>query len=196
MTEQGKAQLRLCFETAIWLAIAIGMWIYSNEFSRDWEAYRFGAVSWPRAILIMMAVFAVAHLIVRMIFLRKHFRNGTSQDLIGAAASEDAGTVVHDRESEHDATTTIRIVGTFALPLIYLWLMPHLGYFVTTPFFIATYMVIFREQDWRYILGSTVLIYVGVLLIFSKLLYVPLPTGNLPGFYDFSNWLLEVLQPL
>lgn len=29
-----------------------------------------------------------------------------------------------------------------------------------------------------------------------KLLFVPLPTGNWPGFYDFSNWLLEILHAI
>ena len=45
-------------------------------------------------------------------------------------------------------------------------------------------------------LATTAGLYLGSLAIFSKLLFVPLPTGNWPGFYDFSNWLLEILHAI
>ena len=75
-------------------------------------------------------------------------------------------------------------------------LLPRTGYFATTPLFLIAYMLAFREHSVRHMLLTTALLYVGSLAIFSKLLFVPLPTGNWPGFYDFSNWLLKILNSL
>ena len=90
----------------------------------------------------------------------------------------------------------LRILATFTLPLLYLVFLPRTGYFVTTPLFLVAYMLAFREHSLKYMLATAALLYIGSLAIFSKLLFVPLPTGNWPGFYDFSNWLLEILHAL
>ena len=44
------------------------------------------------------------------------------------------------------------------------------------------------------ILGVTLLIFVLLNLIFTLLFFVALPTGTWPGFYDFSNWFISLLQ--
>ena len=90
----------------------------------------------------------------------------------------------------------LRIVATFTLPLLYLVALPRTGYFVTTPLFLIAYMLAFRERNLKYMLATAAGLYAGSLAIFSKLLFVPLPTGNWPGFYDFSNWLLEILHAI
>ena len=45
-------------------------------------------------------------------------------------------------------------------------------------------MVTFRERSVKYMRVTAALLCVGSLAIFSKLLFVPLPTGNRPGFYN------------
>ncbi len=37
-------------------------------------------------------------------------------------------------------------------------------------------------------------IYVVVTFIFTRILYVGLPVGYWPGFYDFSNWLISLIR--
>ena len=189
------AILRLAMETAIWLGIALGMWVYSGQFEADLEAYRYGPVSWPRAMFILMAVFAVGHFINRYAEIRrsKNLGEGGAADPQAETKADAGRGRVTGQTAAKDATTWISIGATFALPLIYLWLLPRMGFFVTTPFFIAFYMLAFRERDWRYIIGVSIGIYLVILLIFSKLLYVPLPTGNWPGFYDISNAILVLL---
>jgi hypothetical protein len=39
-----------------------------------------------------------------------------------------------------------------------------------------------------------VVVYVLIILVFGSVFYVALPTGTLPGFYDFSNWLLVLVR--
>jgi hypothetical protein len=86
-------------------------------------------------------------------------------------------------------------LSSYALgPLIYAWLLPRAGYYIATPVFIATYMSILGVSRWRTIALTTIAAYAALLLVFTRLLYIPLPTGNWPGFYDFSNWLLVLLR--
>ena len=99
-------------------------------------------------------------------------------------------------EVRSGADARLRILATFTLPFLYLFLLPRTGYFATTPLFLMAYMLAFREHSLKYMLATTVLLYAGSLAIFSKLLFVPLPTGNWPGFYDFSNWLLVILDAI
>ena len=99
-------------------------------------------------------------------------------------------------EKRIGADARLRILATFTLPFLYLFLLPRTGYFATTPLFLMAYMLAFRERSLKYMLATTALLYAGSLAIFSKLLFVPLPTGNWPGFYDFSNWLLVILDAI
>ena len=43
-------------------------------------------------------------------------------------------------------------------------------------------------------LGVTLGIYAGLVLLFGRLLYINLPVGNWHPFYDISNWLLVVIR--
>lgn len=120
-----------------------------------------------------------------------------------ARRNEAGGTGEDSREAEDGAGETqrgwaarFRILSTFGLPFVYLALLPRTGYFVTTPLFLVACMLVFRERSLKYMLATAALLYLGSLAIFSKLLFVPLPTGNWPGFYDFSNWLLKILNAL
>lgn len=120
-----------------------------------------------------------------------------------ARRKEAGGTGVDSRETEGGVGETqrgwaarFRILSTFGLPFVYLALLPRTGYFATTPLFLVAYMLVFRERSLKYMLATAALLYLGSLAIFSKLLFVPLPTGNWPGFYDFSNWLLKILNAL
>ena len=115
----------------------------------------------------------------------------------GFEARDEGGEAPDERSGmRSEADARIRILATFTLPFLYLFLLPRTGYFATTPLFLVAYMLAFRERSLKYMLATTVLLYAGSLAIFSKLLFVPLPTGNWPGFYDFSNRLLVILDAI
>ena len=183
-SEQAHAQVvRLLAESGIWLAVFALMWIYSYAFERDLEIYRWGTVSWPRGILLIISVVASLSLISSWRAIRR-----------GAHLSEGVGAEHHDMET--GLWATLRIAGTFLWPLLYLWLLPRTGYYFTTPLFIAGYMYIFGQRNWLHLVCTTFGIYAGVILMFTVWLYVPLPTGNWPVFYDFSNAFLVMLGAL
>ena len=168
-------------ECAIWLSIAVGMWIYSFAFDRELSTFALGPVAWPRAVLVLIIVAAIGAVVAD--WRARRYR------------TQPASTDPHDVTSDAmDGVARLRLWAAILLPLLYVWLLPRAGYFATTPFFLAAYMYILGISSWRTIVLTTSVTYVLLLLLFSKLLYIPLPTGIWPGFYDFSNWLLVFLR--
>jgi hypothetical protein len=177
MTPRARSILNLGIETGVWVLIVAGMWVYSHDFDRPSRLYARSLVEWPRAVMTLLLVSVLMSFALRL------------RDLLRQPA---------EAAPEHGSETLgvaarLRILGTFALPLIYLWLLPRTGYYATTPFFLAGYMYVFGQRRLRNLIVTTVSVYVVILLIFSKWLFVPLPTGDWPGFYEFSNWLLGIL---
>lgn len=173
----GRSQARPLVELAIWLVLVLGMWLYSYQFDRELQAYAFSPVAWPRAVLLFIGLSAI---IACGAELRK---NRTARD--GPTERTGRAPLTPSR-----LRAMVRLLVAFLLPLAYVWLMPRAGYFATTPFFLAASMWTLGLRQWPIVVGLSLSIYAAMLLFFSKLLYIPLPTGNWPGFYDFSNWLL------
>lgn len=167
-------------EFAIWLAIAIGMWIYSYAFDIELSTYALGPVSWPRAIIVLVVLAAIGAFVADRRLRMQQTNSGQQQSVASG---------------EHmDARARFRLTAALLIPLLYVWLLPRTGYYATTPFFLASYMYVLGISSLRTILAVALVAYAFLLLLFSKLLYIPLPTGNWPGFYDFSNWLLVLLR--
>jgi hypothetical protein len=182
-TKLGQSGLRTqqIVEFAIWMTVAAGMWIYSYSFDRELSTYALGPVAWPRAVILLIAVVAIVSFL-------SDWRITKNQPVVGL---DDEPLVTEQRM---DGAARLRLACAILLPLVYVWLLPRAGYFAATPFFIAGYMRVLGMESWRVIFTTTIVAYSLLLLLFSKLLYIPLPTGNWPGFYDFSNWLLVLLR--
>ncbi len=173
----GRSQLRPLVELAVWLALVAGMWIYSYQFDRELQAYAFSPVAWPRAVLLFIALAAV-------LACAAEWRNNRT------GGDRPATDVFLLPLSSSRIGEMFRLLAAFLLPLTYVWLLPRAGYFATTPFFLAASMRTLGLTRWPVVIGLSLGIYAVMLLLFSKLLFIPLPTGNWPGFYDFSNWVL------
>jgi hypothetical protein len=173
----GRSQVRPLVELAVWLALVIGMWIYSYQFDHKLQAYAFSPVGWPRAVLVFIAFAAVIAFAAEWRQSRAAGDGGTAESIPPPKTPSRLG-------------AKIRLLAAFLVPLIYVWLLPRTGYYATTPFFLAASMWTLGLRRWPAVIGLSLAIYAVLLLFFSKLLFIPLPTGNWPGFYDFSNWLL------
>ncbi len=66
-----------------------------------------------------------------------------------------------------------------AIMILYLVLMPILGYFTATTLFIVLFMVAYNEKSVRKILTTVVILNVFIYMIFVAQLNVPLPQGLL-----------------
>ena len=65
---------------------------------------------------------------------------------------------------------------------------------MTTPLFLAAYLFVIGERRPQFLILVPLVIYLLLLLFFTKLLFVNLPVGNWHPFYDISNWLLVLLR--
>ena len=176
---------KTALETLGWLCFAGGMWAYSYSFDTGYNVYELGIAHWPRAVLIFMIVTVLLHC------AESYFQNSKNTKItsVGDQASE----LNKPLQTEDVSSYRIRVGFTFVLPVIYLWLIPRAGYFITTPFFLGGYIYLFGQRKLRQVFVPTIIVYLFLLLIFSKALYVPLPTGNWPVYYDLSNSILVFL---
>lgn len=168
-----RAKLRATVEAFAWLTLGAVLWWLSVDFQEPSSAYRLGAASWPRAILVLAFFFAT------MQWLGAMRRSPIAQQPVLESSTVEVSVV---------------LIAIFALPLIYAWLLPRSGFFATTPLFSALYFWLLGERNWWRLTVATVALWAFLLLVFSALLYVPLPTGNWPGFYDFSNLVLALIR--
>ena len=174
---------RLLIELAFWFSLAGVAFALTFQFSDSLGTYAWGAASWPRAVILLIALGAAAQFLVRLRARGAMLaRPGTTD---GAEAAEALPVA---------ASARLKLVAALLLPLLYAFLLRRTGFYATTPFFLAAYLVLLGERRPKMLLGVPILIYVAINLVFTSLFYVPLPTGNWPGFYDFSNWLLVLLR--
>ncbi|MGD8984425.1 MAG: tripartite tricarboxylate transporter TctB family protein [Desulfobacteraceae bacterium] len=172
-------------EGLIWITIACVAFVLTYQFNEPLPQYRYGASGWPRTLLLAIAVFAVIQVVWSVFLSRRKGVIAESEGHVSESLSTD---------SSASATTYLKRVGAFVIPLLYLFLMPRAGFYIVTPLFIPGYMALLGERRWVHLVGTTLLIYVLSLVVFTKLLYVPLPVGNWPGFYDINSFFVALIK--
>jgi len=171
------------FEIVFWTGLAAAAYVLSFQFDRDVQMYRFGAAAWPRAVILLILAAAVGQLIADL-RTRK----------AAAAAGALADGYFRRMADQHGAAFFVRMGITLALPLVYAALLQNTGYYFTTPFFLAAYLYITGERRVKWLIVVPLAIYVVLTFIFTRLLYVGLPIGYWPGFYDFGNWVVVLIR--
>lgn len=166
-------------EFAAWMAIAAFFYGFSFEFADEMGAFQWGAAAWPRGVVLVLVITALVQLAIRLRALKRSNAAGEAPVESGLAI---------------DPQAALRAAGMFAIPIIYVALMPYIGFYVGTPLFLVAYLAYLGERRWSRLIGVPVFIYLLVNLVFTKLFFVALPVGNWPGFYDFSNWLLVTIR--
>jgi len=84
--------------------------------------------------------------------------------------------------------------GMLALPIFFAAILEDMGFYAMAPLFIIGVTLLMGERRPQWIALTIALIMGVLLMMFVSILYVGLPTGNISPFYDFSNWLVTVLQ--
>ncbi|MDH3670473.1 MAG: tripartite tricarboxylate transporter TctB family protein [Gammaproteobacteria bacterium] len=171
-------------EVAFWLTFAGLAYVFSFNFSRDIEMYKFGAAGWPRVIIFLIIAAALGQLIQLLL--------GRGVDARAVGTDTKISTV--DVAGQHDTASMIRMGLTFVLPVVYASLLNYTGYYFTTPFFLAGYLYLIGERRAKWLVVVPCVIWVVLTILFTRFLYVGLPVGYWPGFYDFSNWLIVLIR--
>ena len=110
----GKLRPGHLVEAGFWLGLCLFLYVYSFEFDKNIEIYKFGASGWPRAIILLIAIAAIGQLI-------HHYVKGdeSSSQIISAAVDDGSEEAAH--EAHHE--TVKWYLSTFALlaiPFIYM----------------------------------------------------------------------------
>ena len=176
----------IIIEFLIWLTLAILAWSLTHSFDDPLENYRYGAASWPRAIILAIGIFAFIEAILDFIVFRRH---GPSKAVVIGGGRDN-----EPKKSISGGKVRLKRLATFAVPLLFLLMIPRMGYYVAAPFFIAGFMFLLGERRLMHLAVTSFMIYAVTLFVFTKLLFVPLPEGTWPGFYEISNWIIIVLQ--
>ena len=164
-------------EWLLWVAIA-GI-AYSQTFYFDVTIpnYPIGATGWPRAVAALIAIGATLQ------FLHK---------LAGLSPETEA-----DADSVDPSVRPARIgqrIGIFGLPFLYLFVTPWIGFYVSTPIFVATLLLLLEVRSARAIAGVTLLVYGLVLVLFTRFFFVALPTGRIDAFYEINIAIIDFVR--
>ena len=171
-------------EGSIWISLVGFLFLFSYEFDKDIEIYKFGAAGWPRAILAMLSLVIIGNFFHQM-------RHGSAIQTGRVGISED------EMVSADKSIGSIINVSLFLLaPLIYAWSLKSIGFYSATPFFIASVIFLLGERKMTTILSITAFTYTLLISLFLLLLNAPLPQGTLSPFYDFSAFMLRISYQL
>lgn len=171
-----KGGYRPYAELGAWLVVVLGFWIYAELTDRSIPRYEFQLMTWPRGTLYLIAVAAVLNFFFAL------------------PATEEEQPSEPDVEEGGTAARWGRLAAIFGLPLVYLWFLPRVGFYVATLVYIPAYMYVFRQVKLVHLLGTGLVIYLFVALVFTRFLYIPFPTGNWPGFYEANIHVVEFLR--
>ena len=156
-------------EWAIWIGLAAFAWAQTGRFDEPIAEYRYGASGWVKGLCIAMALGATGQLALAL----------TGRGGLVAETARRAERVPARRWAQR--------IGIFVLPLVYLYAMPTVGFYVATPVFIVLLLLLLEVWRPLTILAVTGVVYGLVLAIFTRFFYVALPTGSAPPFYDWNN---------
>lgn len=175
-----KISSNAVIEWAVWMTLAISAFLITYEFDRPVEGYLYGATGWPRFIIVAIMVGATLQ------FLFKIMNITSEKDVIHYIVEFDT--------SRANLLKILRTLGIFAVPLIFLWFLPRAGFYLTTPIFIVTYMLILGVKSWKPLLIVPCIVHGLVLFFFTRVFYVALPVGNWDLFYDWNNTIISLVR--
>lgn len=163
-------------EWAVWMALALAAWLQTARFAEPIAEYRYGADGWVKAICIAIAVGATGQMLLAV---------SRGRSIAGAAAAESAQAGWGRR---------LQRLGIFVLPLVYLWLMPTMGFYLLTPAFILGMLLLMEVRSPLTLVLVTVIAYGLVLAVFTRWFYVALPTGSAEPFYGWNTEIIRLAR--
>lgn len=171
-------QVMIILEWLFWFVLALILWMQTGAFSEEIAEYRFDADGWPKMVIIGIIIGASGQAIL------KWLDPNAEQEV--AVKTAPVGSVSWRKRGQQ--------VAIFGLPLLYLWVMHRIGFFIASPIFIATYLYILEVRNWRHILGVTTIIIVLLFYVFVRLFYVALPVGAWEIFYAINNEIITYIR--
>ncbi|WP_179953864.1 tripartite tricarboxylate transporter TctB family protein [Denitrobaculum tricleocarpae] len=172
-------------EWLFWLVLAGMVYALTDNFDEPIAEYQFGASGWPRVLCAALAFGATAQLLYKL--TRRRAEREKPADPSSGQESKPA----------HSGLTLgakLQRAGVFLVPFLYLYVMPEIGFYVATPFFILAILLLLEVRSIKALISVTAVVHGLVLLIFTRFFYVALPVGRVEGFYDLNNWIIAFVR--
>jgi putative tricarboxylic transport membrane protein len=142
--------------------IALAVALYPGTWGLDAVARgQLGPGFWPRMALIGLAGACAAKFV-------EEWRRARRAGVIASQAAAPA------------AIARAKLVAGIALILLYALLTPWLGFALATAVFVATFLVLCGMRSLPAIAANVVIGTIGLLYLFVKVVYLPLPKGDGP----------------
>lgn len=172
-------QVMILSEWLFWSVLALILWLQTGAFSEEIAEYKFGADGWPKMVILGLFVGATGQAALKWF-----------DPSDGAPDGEDEVAVAPDRSWQKIGQK----LAIFGLPLVYLWAMHRIGFFVASPLFILAYLYILEVRNWRYLLGVTAIVLAIIFFVFVRLFYVAVPVGAWETFYAINNEIITYIR--
>jgi len=91
------------------------------------------------------------------------------------------------------ARVKAKTAAVLLVPILYVYLIHQLGFYLVTPFFLAGFMHLLGVRGWRRVVTITLVLYAAIVGVFINLLFTPLPQGA-GIFHTINGKLIGFLQ--
>lgn len=168
-------------EWLAWVSLAGLAYSQTGFFDQPIKEYAFGASGWPRVLCLAVIAGASGQLILQILARRRGDLPAGGEP--GNAIAKPAG-----------IRNLAQRAGIFLLPLIYLYAMPSVGFYVATPVFVVCLLLLLEVRSPTAIATVTAVVCSLVLLVFTRLFFVALPTGSIEAFYAVNNAVISAVR--
>lgn len=189
-----STRVLIASEWLFWAVLALILWLQTGAFSEEIAEYKFGADGWPKMVILGIIVGATGQAAFKW-FAVSVVNEGDEarQDASEAPVAGLSPPVLLPKNSAAWRKLGQKLA-IFGLPLVYLWAMHRIGFFVASPLFIALYLYVLEVRNWRHIAGVTAIILALVFYVFVRLFYVAVPVGAWEIFYSVNNEIITYIR--
>ncbi len=142
------------------------------DFMGPLSNFKWGAAFWPQ--MILSGIIVVAVILGAVTYLYKPIGNTGKVDLQRQKLENDSPPAI-----------TAKSVAIFLIPLVYVFSMHQLGFFLVTPIFLPLYMYLMGVRKIRTLVLVTAGLYSVIIFLFVALVFTPLPQGA--GYFHSLN---------
>ena len=175
-------------EWGAWCLLVLLLWQQTDHFSQPMSEFQFGADGWPKAVLLLLLLGASAQMASDLV---KQHRGQTTKTPSKSKTLSKSKTV---SESKTKVMSWYQVVAVFCLPLVYVFLMRRLGFFLATPLFVLAYLWTMEVRRWQHLVSVTLVVFGIVLLVFVRFFYVALPVGSWEWAYAVNNFIIALVR--
>ena len=183
-------RLRAVLPYVVVLVLAGALFHLASSFTYARSGDRLGPEVWPRAILLLTIVTCAVR-IVRLLWpgghtgLRGDASAGEGEAAREAREIEHAGDALPAEASIEAAEpdvplSPLRLLAGIVATVLYVLLLPVLGFALDTAVFIAAMCRIGNYRRWRVILPTAIVGSLSFMFVFQRIVYVSLPIGMPP----------------